>query len=661
VGNDAYSEFRAMPNMKKSTKKSKQSFKAKSGPVSPQFLALAQQAEFLFSAGQFQQALQLAKHCLMLDSQNAHLFSFAGVCAVTLGDPAEAERFWRRSIAIDPAIPEVHFNLGLLLAKNRQEEEAEQCYRRAISLDPRNAEAYCNLGNLLNDGKREEEAEACYQSAIALNPRFEAAYYNLGNARLKRGEWEEAEQCYRQADALNPADAQTLAKLGFVLAKRKCLPEAEQCYRQAITINPGCAEAHSNLGLLLADSLRLDEAEQCFRQAIALSPGSTEIFSNLGNLLAQCGREDEAEQCYRQAISLNPTSAPAYCNLGVLLATRKQDGEAEKCFRQALACNPEHTLTQFNLGNLLLSLGRLEEGWAYHEARYALSIPNQTTLVPAIGAAQWQGEPLTGKALLVLSEQGFGDAIQFCRYLPLLKELRAASITLKCRAELNTLFATLAGVDAVTDRAAQDIPPHDFWTFLHSIPFHCKTTLQNIPARIPYLHALPERLARWSPHLPAAGFRVGLAWKGNRIHSNDAKRSLAGLAILRPLWSVAGVAFVSLQKGQGEDEASQSAADQPLLDLGAEIADFADTAAIVEQLDLVICVDTSVAHLAGALGKPCWVMLPDYKTDWRWLRERSDTPWYPHTMRLFRQAARDDWESVVADIRQALSDLVANA
>jgi len=652
LGDNIQSEFRAKPDMKKPKKNSK----TKPRTVSAPFQVLLQQAQRLFSQGRYRQALELAEHGLSLAPQNAGWLNFAGVCAINLGEQDAAEAFWRRAIALGQALAETYFNLGLLLAQRRHKEEAELCYRRALAINPRHAEAYCNLGNLLDDSSA---AAACYRAALALDPGFEAAHYNLANLHFTRGDWEAAEQCYRQALAANPADPQTHAKLGLVLANRQQPAAAEQAYRQAIALDPGCVAAYANLGLLLEDGQQLDEAEHCLRRALALSPASPEIFSNLGNLLAQHGREEEAEPYHREAIRLNPASAAAWCNLGVLLAIRKQDGEAEACFRQALACNPEHALAQFNLGQLLLCVGRLEEGWAYHEARYAQSIPNQTTVMPATCAAQWQGEPLRGKSLLVLSEQGYGDAIQFCRYLPLLKELGTTQITLKCRTELKALFATLAGVDTLLDSEEQDFPPHDYWVFLHSIPFHRKTTLDNIPARIPYLRALPERLAHWAARLPAAGFRVGLAWKGNRMHSNDAKRSLAGLAVLKPLWSVPGVAFVSLQKGQGEEEAAQPAADQPLLDLGAEIADFADSAAIVEQLDLVICVDTSVAHLAGALGKPCWVMLPDYKTDWRWRREGNDTPWYPHTMRLFRQAARDDWQAVVAEIAGALAEQAA--
>ena len=273
--------------------------------------------------------------------------------------------------------------------------------------------------------------------------------------------------------------------------------------------------------------------------------------------------------------------------------------------------------------------------------------------------------------------------ITFWRYLSLLKEQGAAQITLLCKAPLTTLMETLEGVDTVIALGEADtvVTAHDYWIYPLSIPLHCQTTLTTIPARLPYLQALPDRVTRWSarlPHqgfrvglvwkgnrlhtngcLPHQGFRVGLVWKGNRLHTNDNKRSLSGLVTLAPLWSVPGVRFVSLQKGQGEDEARNPPAEQPLIDLGAEIDDFADTAAIVEQLDLVICVDTAVAHLAGALAKPCWVLLPAEKGDWRWLKDRNDSPWYPGVMRLFRQTRDEDWTSVVLDIKSALRDEIA--
>jgi hypothetical protein len=244
--------------------------------------------------------------------------------------------------------------------------------------------------------------------------------------------------------------------------------------------------------------------------------------------------------------------------------------------------------------------------------------------------------------------------IQFCRYLPQLKAHGAARITLVCHAALTPLFGALAGVDAVYGNDGDaPLAGHDYWVYPLSLPYFFRTDLDSIPATIPYLHAPPERIAAWTPRMPADGLRVGLAWRGNPAHENDADRSLPALATLAPLADIAGINWISVQQGHGADEARTPPPGMTLHDLGSTIADFADTAAIIAQLDLLICVDTAVAHLAGALGVPCWLMLNDYKTDWRWLATRTDTPWYPG-MRLFRQARAGDWAAVVDAIAREL-------
>jgi hypothetical protein len=252
-------------------------------------------------------------------------------------------------------------------------------------------------------------------------------------------------------------------------------------------------------------------------------------------------------------------------------------------------------------------------------------------------------------------EQGLGDQVQFVRYAPLLKKRGVSHITVLCHPALKSLFETVEGVDAVVTNP-NTVPLHDYWSLFMSLPLYFATTVQTIPARTPYILPLRERMERWRKKLPRDGLRVGLVWKGNAAHSNDASRSLPAISALSPLWSVPGVTFISLQKGQGEDEAIRPPVGQPLTPLGHEICDIADTAAIVAQLDLTICVDTVVAHVAGALGKPCWVMLPLFNTDWRWLKDRSDSPWYPKGMRLFRQTKLDDWTEVIEEVTTALKD-----
>lgn len=424
---------------------------------------------------------------------------------------------------------------------------------------------------------------------------------------------------------------------------------AEQSFRGALRLAPELAEAHANLGILLENRGAADAAVACYRRSIALNPHYAQTHSNLGCLLAARKDFAAAEAAHRSAVALAPDSAAAWSNFGVLLASLQREDEAERCQRTALACDPAYGRARFNLSYLLLRQGRYAEGWACLEARPWAQPP------AGIDCPRWQAETLAGKALLILPEGGHGDMIQFCRYLPLLKAQGAARITLVCHPALRALLATLAGVDAVV--AADGALPsgHDYWCYPLSLPHLCGTDLASIPATIPYLHALPERLARWAPQLPATGLRVGLAWRGNPAFENDADRSLPTLGLLAPLGDIAGVCWVSLQKGAGAEEAHAAAPGLALTDLGAAIDDFADTAAIVAQLDLVICVDSAVAHLAGALGTPCWVLLPDYKTDWRWLTARDDTPWYPQRMRLLRQPRAGDWAAVIEAVRTALA------
>ena len=427
--------------------------------------------------------------------------------------------------------------------------------------------------------------------------------------------------------------------------------QAEACWQAALALDPNMAEAHANLAYLHDERGEWAQAEACYQRALELQPYHTQLHLNYGTLLAGRKRLAEAEAAYIQAIALEPQAASGWSNLGGLYAGMKRDAEAELCCRQALLREPEHAKARFNLAYVLLRQGRFEEGWPCLEARdwYA-------ALQAQLDCPRWVGESLQGKSLLIGPEAGYGDMIQFARYAPLLKARGAARITVLCPSALKALLITLQDVDAVLAwDEAMPAEGWDCWTPLLSIPLHCGTRLDSIPAELPYLQALPERRARWQARLPTGGLRVGLVWKGNPRFENDADRSLPGLELLAPLAAVPGVRFISLQKGEGEDEARLPPTGLPLLHLGSEIEDFADTAAIVAGLDLVICVDTAVAHLAGALGRPCWVLLPHYKTDWRWLEDRNDTPWYPGLLRLFRQGPAQDWAPVVVEVQAALS------
>ena len=432
---------------------------------------------------------------------------------------------------------------------------------------------------------------------------------------------------------------------------------AEASFRKSIQLAPNFAEAHANLGLLLDRQGVTDAAEVYYRRSIELNPAIPETHLNLGAFLANKKRFNEAEVAYRQAIALSPDSPAGWSNLGVLYACMKREEEAEQCYRTAMSLDDSYATARFNLSYLLLRQGRLEEGWFCLEARNSYAAPATHLSCP-----RWRGEALVGKSILISYEAGHGDMIHFCRYATVLKVQGAASITMICHPALKTLFATLDGVDAIISFDEQ-IPAAgwDFWIPLLSIPHCCKTGIDSIPAMIPYLQVATSRVEKWAPRLPKGGFRVGLVWKGNPLFESDADRSLPSLGMLTPLGAVAGVHFISLQKGAGEDEAAHPPIGLPLINLGYELDDFADTAAVVMGLDLVICTDTAIAHLTGALGKPCWVLLSEYKTDWRWLTERTDSPWYPGIMRLFRQPVMGDWDAVIAEVVAALEQLVRGA
>lgn len=372
-----------------------------------------------------------------------------------------------------------------------------------------------------------------------------------------------------------------------------------------------------------------------------------------GNVLIRERRAEQALSVFSEYLSHKPDSAAAYTNIGAALNLlgRFEDGIAN--LRRALEINPHVHVATWNLGIAMLALGRYNEGWPNYEVRTSKIIPQPTLPFPA-----WRGESLRGKSFMLCPEQGHGDYIQFVRYSALLKDLGVSHLTIACHEALRDLLGTAAGVDEVVTKNDQ-LRLHDYWLFPMSLPLHFRTTLDTIPAGIPYLHSRQDRREYWHQRLPEGELKIGLVWKGKPDHTNDVRRSLPNLSALAPLWQVPGISFVSLQKGAGEDEAVAS--QLPLTHLGGDLRDFADTAAIVEQLDLVICVDTAIAHVAGALGKPCWVILPAIGSDWRWLRDRSDSPWYPRTHRLFRQQRSGEWGDVICDIVGELRKISARA
>ncbi len=507
--------------------------------------------------------------------------------------------------------------------------------------------ALIKTANEHHQAKRHAECEAALRRALIINPSNRSAWHVLALTRYALGDKTEAIKLMDKALVLAPFSAVYLRDLGMMLYGAGRLEEALAVSRRALAIKPDDAVIANGIGGILADLDRPAEAVAAFRRAVELKPDYAEADSNLGHVLRAAGRPAEAEAACRRAIAFAPNMAAAHVNLGLALQDLGRLDEALASFRQASALDPGYAMAKLCEGTLLLLRGELAAGWEKYEARWHTGdLPPRDFTQP-----QWRGEPLAGKTILLHAEQGFGDSIQFLRYVPLVIAC-GGKVILEIQKPLMPLTARIAGVDVVA--SGEPLPGFDVQCPLLSLPLAFKTTLETIPSPTSYLSPPPERIAHWRTRVAGArGLKVGIAWAGNAIQRNDRNRSIP-IEHLKPLRGVDGVRFFSLQVGPRAMElaAIESGA---IVDLSGELTDFGETAAVIANLDLVIAADTGVAHLAGALGKPVWTILSS-SADWRWLLARPDSPWYG-SMRLYRQSAPGVWDDgvtrVAADLRVA--------
>ncbi len=442
-----------------------------------------------------------------------------------------------------------------------------------------------------------------------------------------------------------------LYNLGTECMQRGDTSAAENYFTMALAQDPQLAEAHANLAWLLETLQRATDAEHHYREAMALQPDALPIALNLAALLRTTQRLTEAHALYRTTLARHPDAPEVWSSLGVAEADLGHDARAAQCFRTALTLAPDFRAARYNLACLLLGQQRWEQGWHHFEARQT-----PAALAEHFQFPRWEGEDLSGKWLLIGVEGGYGDLLQFCRYASLLKARGAARVTLLCHPPLKRLLQTLHGVDEVLDW--NDAIPRrgpDYWTLPMSLPRLCQPDPTPLAAAIPYLSADATALQHWQQRLPGGKPRIGIAWQGNPLHANDANRSLPTADYLAPLALAGTFQFVNLQKPADNETTVFPFTDG--VDPMPEVEDFADTAAVLATLDLVICVDSAIAHLAGALGIPCWVMLPAIQPDWRWPSGQDTTPWYPGTHRLFRQRSPGDWHEVVQALCRELMTL----
>lgn len=458
------------------------------------------------------------------------------------------------------------------------------------------------------------------------------------------GRLEETEELCRTLMEANPKHPQVLFLLGMVLHQTRRDEESVRWLRQAAELEPGTAQILTGLGCAYFSLGDYARAMESFARSIALDPGQADTYYSMGNACHKAGEIEKAVTLYRKAVELNPNDVASWNNLGKSLRETHRLEESIAAFDGALKIQPDYVQARYGRALALLTAGRLEEGFREYEVRH-LELAARACSQPA-----WKGEPIAGKTLFLYAEQGFGDAIQAVRFVPQARQ-RAARVILECRPELKWLFTYSGCADAVIAHG-ETIPPFDCSASLISLPALLGATAASIPRQTPYLSA-PS--GDEPAPAPAGQKRVGLVWAGNPGHHEDAARSLR-LEQLTPILQTPGVVFHSLQVPVPPDDEAGFRAFPNLVDAGARCQDFVDTATALRQMDLVISVDTAVAHLAGALAKPVWTFLP-YAADWRWFLDRTDTLWYP-TMRLFRQARPGQWEPVIArvaaELRQSL-------
>lgn len=455
------------------------------------------------------------------------------------------------------------------------------------------------------------------------------------------GRFTEAEQIYQEILAADPDNPDALHLLGMVAHDAGDHETAVGLIARALSLNPFVCHYHSNLGNVFQALGRFSEAVLCYQEAISLAREVPEPHNNMGNALRHLGRYDEAARCFLEAIRLRPDYFQAFRNFGDTLSEAAMYEDAGVCYRQALCVGPDIPETHVALAYALLTSGKLGEGWREYEWRW------KTARAPIIDFKQprWDGSPLDGKTILLWAEQGLGDTLQFSRYATLVSEA-GGNVVVECQAGLTELIETVEGVQRAII-FGNGLPEFDVHAPFQSLPAILGTTLETIPARVPYISVRPEWRERWRNRVGEGGdLKVGLAWAGNPLHPNDANRSIPA-SCFEPWAELPGVRWFSLQKNP-----PAGLPPLPIVDWTQEMVDFRDTLALVEQLDLVISADSSVAHLAGALGKPVWTLLP-FAPDYRWLIERADSPWYP-SMRLFRQPLPRDWASVIRAVSAAL-------
>lgn len=606
----------------------------------------------LHAMKRFDDALASYDEALALNPGDAQALNNRGVTLKELQRFEDALASYDRALALAPDFVDAWSNRGIALRELGQFEQALESLDTAISLKPRFADAHCNRGIVLQSMDRSQEALDAHDYALSLNPRFAQGYHNRALTYYELERWQEALADSQQAIRLRPDYAEAYAWLGETLQEMKQFEAAVKSYDVGIRLGYETPELHERRSAALGELKQFDKALDAIDKALTMKDYPIGQCVR-GGVLLRMDRHDEALVCYERAIEMAPDLAEAHHNRAIVLGLQQRDAESLAAFDTTLALDPELNLARWNLALMNLRRGALLEGWRGYEWRW--QTPGISVYKERRSFVQplWMGEePLAGKTILLYAEQGIGDTLQMCRYVEKVAAL-GARIVLEVQPALVRLLRDLPGVAAIVAGGSR-LPAFDLQCPLMSLPLAFQTTLDAIPAPRRYLDSDPARVAAWEAALgPKTRTRVGVVWSGSTIHLGDHHRSIA-LAEFAALFG-GDCEFVSLQKEVREADQAVLAGLPQVRHVGAQLEDMTDTAALCELMDLVISVDTSVAHLAAALGRPVWVLLPS-NSDWRWMRERSDSPWYP-TAKLFRCTKDSAWGDVLASVRRDLEAL----
>jgi tetratricopeptide (TPR) repeat protein len=560
----------------------------------------------------------------------------------------EAITHYAKALELEPDNAAAHINLGNTLRVGGRLDDAIAHYVKALELEPDNAGAHLNLGNVLQYRGQLEDAIAHYTKALPKNGENAALYYNLGGAILgARGNLDDAAACFSRALSLEPRYAEAHFLMGNIFSAQGKLDDAVACYQRALSLMPERPDVYNELGNTLRVQGKLGSAKECCERALALDPNYAAAHYNLGNVFGDQGKLDAAVGCYERALALMPDYADAHTNLTITLREQGRTTDAMACCQRALTFHPDSAEAHFCEAYLRLLAGDLPAGWRKYEWRWRVKEVRPHSFTMPL----WDGTDLHGKTIILHSEQGLGDNIQGVRYSRLVKD-KGGTVLLSSPPSLTRLFQTVSGVDEIVPEGAA-LPAYDVHAPLMSLPGLFQTTLDTIPNTVPYLQPGAAVVAAWKDRLAGyRGFKVGICWRGRPTHPDDRRRSVAAAQFTQFL-DVPGLVVVSLQKDVTTDEIKTFGdIPGPFFDASPFLEDFGETAAAIANLDLVITVDTSICHLAGAMAARVWTLIP-FAPDWRWLLQREDSPWYP-TMRLFRQPKIGDWQSVLERVRGEL-------